>query len=36
MDVALRDEIKQGKATILCSLDNQTPQEYEIEIEKNF
>lgn len=36
MDVALRDEIKQGKATILCSLDNQTPQEYEIEIEKIF
>ena len=36
IDVALRDEIKQGKATILCSLDNQTPQEYEIEIEKIF
>lgn len=36
MDVALRDEIKHGKATILCSLDNQTPQEYEIEIEKIF
>lgn len=36
MDVALRDEIKQGKATILCSLDNQIPQEYEIEIEKIF
>lgn len=34
MDVALREEIKTGKATILCSLDNQKPQEYEIEIEK--
>lgn len=34
MEVALREEIKTGKATILCSLDNQTPQEYEIEIEK--
>ena len=34
MEVALRDEIKTGKATILCSLDNQKPQEYEIEIQK--
>lgn len=34
MDVALREEIKIGKATILCSLDNQNVQEYEIEIEK--
>lgn len=34
MDVALRDEIKIGKATILCSLDNQKPQMYDIEIEK--
>lgn len=34
VEVALRDEIKTGKATILCSLDNQTPKEYEIEIEK--
>ena len=34
MEVALRDEIKIGKATILCSLDNEIPQEYEIEIEK--
>ena len=34
MDVALRDEIKTGKATILCSLENQTVKEYEIEIEK--
>lgn len=34
MEVALREEIKTGKATILCSLDNQQPQEYEIEIEK--
>lgn len=36
MEVALRDEIKTGKATILCSLDNDRPQEYEIEIEKIF
>ncbi len=36
MEVATRDEIKTGKASILCSLDNNTPQEYEIEIEKVF
>ena len=36
MEVATRDEIKTGKASILCSLDNSTPQEYEIEIEKIF
>ena len=36
MEVATRDEIETGKATILCSLDNDTPQEYEIEIEKIF
>ena len=34
MEVALRDEIQLGKATILCSLDNQTVGEYEIEITK--
>lgn len=34
MEVALREEIKTGKARIICSLDNQQPQEYEIEIEK--
>lgn len=34
MEVALREEIKTGKATILCSLDNNQAQEYEIEIEK--
>lgn len=34
MEVALREEIKTGKATILCSLDGTTPKEYEIEIEK--
>ena len=33
MEVALRDEISIGKATILCSLDNERPKEYEIEIE---
>ena len=36
MEVATRDEIEEGKATILCSLDNNIPQEYEIEIEKIF
>lgn len=36
MKVANRDEIQTGKATILCSLDNKTVQEYEIEIEKIF
>ena len=34
MEVATREEIQLGKAIILCSLDNQTTQEYEIEIEK--
>ncbi len=34
MEVALRDEIQLGKATILCSLNNQKVEEYEIEIEK--
>lgn len=36
MEVALREEIKTGKATILCTLDNQNPKEYEIEIERIF
>lgn len=30
----MRDEINLGKATILCSLDNQKVEEYEIEIKK--
>lgn len=35
MEVALRDEIKTGKATILCTVDQeQEAKEYEIEIEK--
>ena len=34
MKVALRDEIQEGKATILCSLDNVNVKEYEINIEK--
>ena len=34
MNVALRDEIKLGKAKILCSLDGESPKEYEIEIKK--
>lgn len=34
MEVALRDEIKLGKAKMLCSLDNENVQEYEIEIKK--
>ena len=37
MEVALRDEIKLGKATILCSVENSDKiEEYEIEIEKKF
>ncbi len=36
MDLALRDEIKAGKATIMCSLENGKINEYEIEIEKIF
>ncbi len=34
MEVALRDEIQLGKASILCGLDNQKVEEYEIQIEK--
>ena len=34
VEVATRDEIKKGKATILCNLDNEKTQEYEIEIEE--
>lgn len=34
MELALRDEIKIGKATIMCSLENGKVEEYEIEIEK--
>lgn len=34
MELALRDEIQTGKATILCSLENGKIEEYEIEIEK--
>ena len=36
MELALRNEIKTGKATILCSLENGKIGEYEIEIEKIF
>ena len=36
MDLALRDESRTGKATILCSLENGKIDEYEIEIEKVF
>ena len=36
MEVATRDEIQLGKAKILCCLDNNYPQEYEIEIQKIF
>lgn len=36
MEVALSEEVEPGKAYILCSLDNSTPQKYEIEIEKVF
>lgn len=34
VEVALRDEIKEGKATILCTLENNKKEEYEIEIQK--
>lgn len=34
IEVAYREEIKTGKAYILCSLDDSNPQQYEIEIEK--
>lgn len=34
MELALRDEIKTGKATIMCSLENGKVEEYKIEIEK--
>lgn len=36
MELALRDEIKLGKAKIMCSLENNKIEEYEIEIEKVF
>lgn len=36
MELATRDEIKTGKATIMCSLENGKIEEYEIEIEKIF
>lgn len=32
--VALRSEIKIGKATLIASLENEEPKEYEIEIQK--
>ena len=36
MEVATRNEISLGKATILCLLDNTVQKEFEIEIEKIF
>ena len=36
MEVALRDEIHTGKATILATLENGKTQEYDIEIKKIF
>lgn len=36
MEVALREEIQLGKATILSSLDGDSVKEYEIEIEKKY
>ena len=36
MELATRDEIKTGKATIMCILENGKIEEYEIEIEKIF
>lgn len=32
--MALRSEIKQGKATLISTLENETPTEYEVEIQK--
>ena len=34
LPVALRNEIKEGKATLIATLENDKPQEYEIEITK--
>ena len=34
MEVALRSEIKEGKAYIICQLENGKKDKYEIEIEK--
>jgi len=34
MEVMPRDEVKEGKASILCTLDDNKQEEYEIEIEK--
>ena len=34
LEVATRNEIQEGKATILCQLDNDSVEEYEIEIKK--
>lgn len=36
VEVADRTEVKSGKATILCTIDGYTPQEYEIEIVKTY
>ena len=36
MEVALREEIKEGDAKILCNFDGTTPKEYDIKIEKIF
>ena len=36
MEVALRSEIKEGKAYIICELENGKKEKYEIEIEKIF
>ena len=36
MEIARRDEIQKGKATLLCNLEGNNIEEYEIEIEKIF
>ena len=36
LKVALRNEIKEGKATMLCNVDGNQTKEYEIKIEKIF
>lgn len=36
VDIALRDEIQEGKAVVICSLENNKKEEYELEIQKIF
>ena len=36
MNIALRNEIKQGKASILCTLEDGKQEEYEVNVQKIF